>query len=230
MMIRALLTSLAVLSFGVPAWADCGACGSKGHEDKAREHSHAGHEHGTAHATIGHAHAVLGQPAPDFKLKDLDGREHTLSALKGKVVVLEWTNHECPFVKRTHGPDTTVNRVAAKFKGKPVVWLAVNSSHFAEAKADALREWVKDSQLPYPILLDASGEVGQQYGAKTTPHLFVIDQQGTLAYAGALDNDPFGKEERKVNYVEQAVTALLNGSTVAAATTKPYGCSVKYRK
>jgi peroxiredoxin len=230
MTIRAFLTSVAVLGFSVPAWADCGACGSKGHAEKARPHSHADGGHAAAHATSGHAHAVLGQPAPNFTLKDLDGREHTLAELKGKVVVLEWTNHECPFVKRTHGKDATVNRVAAKFKDKPVVWLGVNSSHFAEAKADALRKWANESDLAFPILLDASGEVGVQYGAKTTPHLFVIDQQGTLAYAGALDNDPFGKEERKVNYVEQAVSALLNGSTVATASTKPYGCSVKYRK
>jgi len=144
--------------------------------------------------------------------------------------VLEWMNHECPFVQRTHGKDTVVNKLVAKFQGKPVVWLGVNSSHFAESKADEIRRWVKDNEISYPVLLDADGTVGHQYEAKTTPHVFVIDQQGMLAYAGALDNDSFGKEPKARNYVDEAVTALLNGSTVATSTTPPYGCSVKYQK
>ena len=118
----------------------------------------------------------------------------------------------------------------AKFKGKPVVWLAIDSSHFAGEKVADIKSWSAKNEVSYPILLDADGKVGHAYAAKTTPHMFVIDAKGLLAYSGALDNNAYGdKEEGVRNYVEEAVTALLKGSTVATATTKPYGCSVKYK-
>lgn len=182
-----------------------------------------------AHAGEGKEQAALGQPAPNFTLKGIDGKEYKLSDMKGKIVVLEWTNHECPFVKRAQGKTKVMQKTVAKFEGKPVVWMAVNSSHFCEDKADGIRDWVKENDINYPYLLDASGEVGKMYGAKTTPHMFVIDQKGNLAYMGAIDNDPMGENDNPTNYVDEAVTALLNGSTVATPETKSYGCSVKYK-
>jgi len=202
----------AVLMAVVPAWAHCGKCGV-GDEKQGQ----------------GHAHAEIGKPAPDFALKDQEGREHKLADHKGSVVVLEWTNHECPVVNRYH-KSKAMKETMAKFEGKPVVWLAIDSSHFCEQKVEGIREWAKTAEVTYPILLDAPGAVGQMYGAKTTPHMFVIDQKGVLAYMGSLDDDQYGDKESKQNYVAEAVTALLDGSTVAVSTTKPFGCSVKYKK
>ena len=212
---RAVWSVLGLLVLSGPAWADCGFCGSGGKES-AEPH--------------GHTHATVGEPAPDFALKNLAGETHRLSDLKGKVVVLEWMNHECPVTNRCHGNDGEVEGVLAKFKGKPMVWLGIDSSHFAEAKAERIRKWAEENKIAYPILLDAPGTVGRTYDAKTTPHMFVIDQGGVLAYSGALDDDPHGREETKRNYVEEAVKTLLNGSVVSKATTRSYGCSVKYKK
>jgi peroxiredoxin len=174
--------------------------------------------------------AVIGQAAPDFLLKDLSGKEHRLSDYKGKIVVLEWTNHQCPFVMRHQGTLKTMQSTYAKHKDKGVVWLAVNSSHFCEKEAGNIRKWAKEQGIDFPILLDASGEVGRRYGAKTTPDMFVIDRQGLLAYSGAIDDDPRGRKNSRRNYVDETLGALLNGSTVAMARTQPYGCSVKYKK
>jgi hypothetical protein len=128
-----------------------------------------------------------------------------------------------------------MQKTFGKFKGDQLVWLAIDST-----KADfaggytvkGIKAWAseQDVKLPYPVLRDADGTVGRLYGAKTTPHMFVIDKNGLLAYAGAIDNDPHGKgnPNTTVNYVEQAVDALLKGSTVEIDSTKPYGCSVKY--
>ena len=212
---------------GVPAWADCGSCGAGG---KATQHSHEhGHAHGHRHAHA-HAHAMVGEAAPDFTLTDLAGNTHTLSDLKGNVVVLEWTNHTCPFVKRHQGTEKTMQKTLASFEGKPVKWLTIDSSHFCRDQAGAIKAWADANGIVAPILLDPTGEVGRRYAAKTTPHMFVIDPDGVLAYAGAIDDDPYGDKPSKRNYVEEAVTALLTGSTVASATTKPYGCTVKYKK
>lgn len=204
------------LVVAVPVWADCGFCGKGGKVSKDQQ-SHS------------HAHAEIGKTAPDFTLKDVDGTEHKLSDMKGKIVVLEWINHQCPVVNRCHASNT-MSKALAKFKEKPVVWLAVDSSHFCADKVEDIHKWTEKQKIGYPYLLDANGKVGHIYDAKTTPHMFVIDKKGVLAYAGAVDNDPYGKEKNKRNYVEEAVTSLLNGSTVATATTKSYGCTVKYKK
>ena len=221
MKVRSLIVP-ALLMAAVPAWAHCGKCGVGGKKD-----GHAGHDH-AAHAQAD-AHAELGSPAPDFTLTALDGKEYKLSELKGKVVVLEWINHECPVVNRYHDANATME-VFAKFKDKPVVWLAIDSSHFCQDKADSIRTWVKRQKIDYPILLDAPGKVGHTFGAKTTPHFFVIDAKGTLAYAGSFDDDRYGKNESKRLYVQEAVSALLQGSAVPMASTKPFGCGVKYKK
>ncbi len=174
------------------------------------------------------AGAEVGKPAPDFTLKDANGTEHKLSSLKGKIVVLEWTNHECPYVVRHQKNDKTMQKLADKFKKDNVVWLAINSSHFAQEKLESIQKWQKDNEVAYPILIDASGATGKAYGAKTTPHMFVIDAKGVLAYAGAIDDNPDGAKKEAKNFVEEAVAALLKDSTVATPSTKPYGCSVKY--
>jgi len=172
----------------------------------------------------------IGKPAPEFALKGLDGKEVKLADLKGKIVVLEWINHECPVVNRCQKAGTMKNTIA-KFKDKPVVWLAIDSNSFCEdkEKTEAIKTWVKEQGIGYAYLLDAPGKVGKLYDAKTTPHMFVIDQKGILAYNGAIDNDANGNELNKINYVEQAIQSLLDGSTVATATTKSYGCTIKYK-
>jgi peroxiredoxin len=172
--------------------------------------------------------AQVGQPALPFTLKDEAGKEHSLSQYKGKVVVLEWTNPGCPFVQR-HYTAGTMKKTQAGFDAKKVVWLAVDST--SDNTPEKSAAWKKEKDFPYPVLQDASGTVGKSYGAKTTPHMYVIDEQGVLRYAGAIDDDPRGnKKEGTTNYVKGAVDALLSGKPVPAATTESYGCSVKYNK
>jgi peroxiredoxin len=167
---------------------------------------------------------LVGKPAPTFKLTDASGKEHDLAAYKGKVVVLEWTEQGCPYVKR-HYASGTMQKLAKQHEDK-VVWLAVNSSYFV--KADKTKTWKKDKGITYPVLMDPDGKVGRAYGAKTTPHMFVIDAEGKVAYEGAIDSDSFGESETVTNYVDDAVKAVLAGKKVQVPATRPYGCSVKY--
>jgi len=188
--------------------------------------------------TVGLAGPALalepGAPAPDFTLKDSDGKSVHLADLKGKYVVLEWFNPECPFVKASHTKGSLVKLPAMEEK-KGVVWLGVNSSaagkpgHGAD-KTNAAR---KTFGMTYPVLLDESGKVGKTYGATNTPHLFVIGKDQKVLYAGAIDNSPDGEGKSPqtghlVNYVEQALSESMTGHTVSVSSTKPYGCSVKY--
>ena len=172
--------------------------------------------------------AKVGEQAPAFELKDTDGKTVKLEDYKGKIVVLEWFNPECPVVQM-HYKANTMNTTYAKFKDKGVVWLAVNSGGKGkegagtEASAKAKKNWKMDR----PVLIDESGKVGKTYGAKTTPHMFVIDAKGTLVYAGAIDDGGPGGAG-KVNHVEKALEQTLKGETVTTSTTKPYGCGVKY--
>jgi peroxiredoxin len=176
----------------------------------------------------------IGAKAPGFTLKDIKGNEHTLAAYAGRIVVLEWTNHGCPFVKKHYGPGN-MQALQEKYTGKDVVWLSICSSalgkqgHFtAEAWAGMAHELKEKASA---ILLDEDGAVGRLYGAKTTPHMFVIDKEGSLAYQGAIDDDRSfdpKKVEGAKNYVAAAIDALLKGEKVETAETAPYGCSVKY--
>ena len=170
--------------------------------------------------------ASVGEPAPDFTLVDESGNSHTLSDYQGQVVVLEWTNPECPYVVRHYDADTMETLAAEHDDG--VVWLAVNSSHFNTA--DDSSAWKGAEGFEYATLLDSDGAVGHTYGARTTPHMFVIDAAGTLAYAGAIDDNPRGTNDAPTNYVGAAVTSLLAGEEVALSSTEPYGCSVKYEE
>lgn len=169
--------------------------------------------------------------APDFTLVDFqEGKEHKLSDYRGKIVVLEWFNHECPFVKYHYQEDVDTMRILAdKFMLKDVVWLALNSTHHVTDQA--VNEFIEDKGIKYPVLDDRSGEVGKKYDAKTTPHMFVIDKKGRLVYEGAIDNAPLGKVEgEKKNYVEPVLESLYQGEAVEYTKTTPYGCSVKYPK
>jgi peroxiredoxin len=178
--------------------------------------------------------AAIGSLAPDFTLPDLDGKPVQLSSFKGKTVVLEWFNPECPFVRKSHEKGSLVD-AAKRLTGDKVVWLAVNSG--AAGKQGAGKEKSAEGKakfgLTHPILLDESGAVGKLYGAKRTPHLFVIDGAGVLVYRGAIDNSPDAEGEsptggKLVRYVEEALAALGAGKPVSVAETEAYGCSVKY--
>jgi peroxiredoxin len=171
--------------------------------------------------------AKVGSAAPGFTLQDQNGTEVSLSDFAGKVVVLEWINWDCPFVKR-HYEAETFAKLAGHFKDQDVVWLAINSTHYATSDKD--EEWITQYSLPYPILSDASGTVGKMYDAKTTPHMYIIDKAGTLVYAGGIDDDPRGESENPTNYVKKALKEVLAGNALSVPESKPYGCSVKYAK
>jgi peroxiredoxin len=173
--------------------------------------------------------AVVGEPAPDFKLEDETGEVHQLSDHEGKTVVLEWTNPDCPYVERHYNKAETMTKTMKKLGGaEKVAWLTVDSTHSNTPKES--EKWKKKQGFDYPILQDKEGQVGKIYGAKTTPHMYVIDKEGVLRYKGAIDDDPRGKKdyEKRTNYVTNAVMALRNGKDVSPKTTDPYGCSVKY--
>jgi len=171
--------------------------------------------------------ATVGSKAPDFALPDASGTTHTLSQYKGKIVVLEWTNPQCPFVKR-HYAAGTMKKLAAKYADQGVVWLTIDSSHFA--RPEDMRKWTESEGLKYPVLLDPSGATGQAYGAKTTPHMFVIDRDGKLVYSGAIDDDPRGENAQPRNYVDEVLAKLVKGEQPDVRETASYGCSVKYAK
>lgn len=181
-----------------------------------------------------HAAPSVGQPAPAFSATDTTGKSRSLAEFKGKTVVLEWVNFDCPFVKKHYGSGN-MQKLQKTYGAKGVVWLSINSSaagkegHLTAASAEqAVRE---RGAAASALLLDPAGQVGRLYGAKTTPHMFVIDAQGTLAYAGAID-DTASTDQADVpkahNYVAAALDAVLAGKPVATASSQPYGCSVKY--
>lgn len=176
------------------------------------------------------ASATIGSMAPDFELKDTDGKSFKLSDLTaaGNIVVLEWFNPDCPVVKMHYDAKTSQNLVK-KYKDKKVVHLAINSGAPGkqgaglERNAKARKDW----SLDFPVLLDEKGDVGRMYGARNTPALFIINKDGILAYRGAID-DGGSESAGKTNYVAKALDEILAGSKVSTPETKAYGCSVKY--
>jgi peroxiredoxin len=175
---------------------------------------------------MAHAAVKIGQKAPDFALQDQNGNTVKLSDYAGKIVVLEWTNPECPIVQRHYQAKTMVS-LESKYKDKGIVWLAINSTGSA-TKSDDLK-WRSEQAIEYPILDDSSGDVGHAYGAKNTPHMFIIDKDGNIAYQGAIDNNRNNDKKRVTNYVEKALDEILAGQTVATPETTPYGCGVHYK-
>lgn len=168
----------------------------------------------------------LEPPAPLFTLKDQDEKDVSLSDLAGKIVVLEWMNYDCP-VSRRHYDRGTFDALAEKYKDQGVVWLAVNSTHYSTPERN--RKFAQEHNVPYPILDDRTGEIGRKYGAKTTPHICIV-QGGSVVYSGAIDDDPGGNKAAPVNYVERAIEEILAGKPLSTPRTQPYGCSVKYAK
>lgn len=175
-----------------------------------------------------------GSMAPDFTLTDTNGTEHSLSDFKGKYVVLEWTNHGCPFVKK-HYTKGHMQALQEKMTGKDVVWLVINSG--APGKQGSVTPEAGNQQIAdkgikaTAMLLDSDGKVGRAYDARVTPHMYLIAPDGKLVYQGAIDSirstDPDDVEKAE-NYVKAAYKAHKKGEPVAKATTKPYGCGVKY--
>lgn len=177
---------------------------------------------------------TVGQPAPDFTLTDIAGRKHSLSDYRGKTVVLEWVNPECPFVVKHYGSGNLPG-LQKKATAAGVVWLSINSgSAGAQGDFDAgkVAAWMRRTgAAPSAYFRDQDGQVGRLYGAKTTPHMFVITADGTLVYNGAIDSIRSAKPEdiaRAENYVTLALDAVRAGRPVEKPATQPYGCSVKY--
>ena len=183
------------------------------------------------------ARAAVGveQPAPDFTGIDSNGVKHTLSQYRGKTVVLEWTNHDCPYVRK-HYESGNMQALQKAATGDGIIWLSIISSapgkqgHVSGKDANALTTQRKAS--PTAVILDERGDIGRQYGAKTTPHMYIIDAKGSLVYMGGIDSIPSSNPadiERATNYVEVALRAMADGKPIADNVTRPYGCSVKYK-
>ena len=173
--------------------------------------------------------AVIGKAAPKFELKDVEGNTQSLAQYKGKIVVLENYNLDCPFVQN-HYKSGAMQALQTEATGKGVVWLVVNSSYGDAAKAK--KEQTSQKMKATAVIHDPSGVIGRSYGFKTTPHMIIIDKQGLVAYDGAIDDKPAtsGDPRQAHNYVRAALQELLAGEPVAKAQTKPYGCGAKYSK
>jgi peroxiredoxin len=178
--------------------------------------------------------ATVGQPAPEFSAPDLTGKPVTLSDFRGKFVVLEWTNPECPYVRR-HYDSGNMPSLQKEVAAKDVVWLAVNSTSPSSGEfktPEEMKKWLGEKgAAPKATLIDKDGKVGRLYGARTTPHMYVVDPQGKLVYAGAIDDKRWAstaETKSAKNHVRAALDEALAGKPVTVAATSPYGCSVKY--
>ena len=178
---------------------------------------------------------VVGKPAPNFRAMDVNGKAVSLSSFRGKTVVLEWNNPGCPFVRK-HYDSGNMQKAQAAAAKQGVVWLTINSGapgkqgHMNGAEAKAFI--AKAGARPTAYLLDPSGAVGKTYDAKTTPHMFIINKAGTLVYAGGIDDKPTAKPadiKGARNHVLAALSEIKAGKAVSVATSRPYGCSVKYK-
>jgi peroxiredoxin len=179
------------------------------------------------------AAAAVGQPAPAFTAVDTAGKTVSLADFKGKTVVLEWVNPGCPFVQKHYSGNMQGTQKDAAAKG--VVWLAVNSTSTDAGdykKPAEMAAWMAEHRAAASAtLMDADGKIGRAYGARTTPHMYVIDPAGKVVYAGAIDSKPTANRAdiaTAVNYVKQALGESLGGKAVSTAATAPYGCSIKY--
>lgn len=182
------------------------------------------------------ADAAVGEKAPDFTLPDSNGKNHTLSDYSGKIVVLEWLNHGCPFVQKHYngGNMQELQRMAGE---KGIVWFSVISSAPGKqgyCTPDEANEITQEKNAsPAAVLLDPEGKVGKSYGAKTTPHMYIIDKEGVLVYNGAIDDIRSTNLEdiaKAKNHVRMALDELLAGKEISVKTSEPYGCSVKYKE
>jgi len=184
--------------------------------------------------TMAFALPVIAEPAPSFTVKDIDGKTVKSDDLKGKIIVLEWNNPTCPFVHK-HYDSNNMQDMQAEATKSGVVWITVNSG--SEGKVGTLdaktaHEYITESKLSSThYILDSNGTLGRLYGAKTTPHMFVIDKEGKMAYMGAIDSDSDVNADsikKADNYVRDAITALAAGKPIKTTSTQSYGCGVKY--
>ncbi len=212
---RRYLTSL--LAVGVAILVGCSANAQKGDKKDTADQT-----------------AEIGQKAPNFTLMDPDGNKHSLSDFKDSFVVLEWVNFDCPFVHK-HYDSGNMQTLQAAYRLKGVKWLSICSSAPGKQgyfEGDTLKNRIfQEHSQATAYLIDSDGTVGKMYGAKTTPHMFIINPRGTLIYAGGIDDKPTTNlEDAKVatNYVRQALNAAMKGEEVAVKSAPPYGCSVKY--
>ena len=180
------------------------------------------------------ATAVVGQPAPTFSVTDTSGKTVSLADFKGKTVVLEWVNPGCPYVRK-HYDSANMQATQKGATGQGVVWLAVNSTasgHYDYKKPAEMAAWMQSQKAAATAtLMDSDGKIGRAYGARTTPHMYVIDAKGTLVYAGGIDDKPSSNPadvKTAKNHVAAALADIAAGKPVAQAATRPYGCSVKY--
>ena len=188
-------------------------------------------------ATLGLAQAApkVGSPAPALSAVDTKGKTWNLAELKGKRIILEWTNDQCPYVIKHYGSGN-MQALQTEYTGKGVVWLSVSSSAAGKQGNHTAEEWKqineKHGSKATAVLLDGEGTVGKLYGAKTTPHMYVINPEGTLIYQGAIDDKPSADAKDipgAKNYVKAALDEAMAGKPVTTGQTKPYGCSVKYK-
>jgi len=188
----------------------------------------------TALATTAGAALQIGKPAPAFSGTDTQGKSHSLSDFSGTPVVLEWTNHDCPYVRK-HYNSGNMQQQQRSATEKGVVWLSIISSapgkqgHVTPAQADALT--TRRDASPSAVILDPNGDIGRLYGAKTTPHMYIIDAQGHLAYKGGIDSIASSNAadiKKATQYVPAALAEVMSGQPVTSSITRPYGCSVKY--
>lgn len=182
---------------------------------------------GTGAGAEAEAKAKVGEAAPNFTLADANGKSHSLSDYKGKVVILQWINPDCPICSRV-SKSGLVTKMAKECKAidKDIIHLAINSTAGMPGSTSA--KYLKKHKIKALALIDSDGKIGHLYGAKTTPHMFVIDAEGILRYQGAIDDDPRGGKENATNYVVNAVSLIASGETVSPDYVKSYGCSVKY--
>ena len=180
--------------------------------------------------------AQVGSPAPDFSAQDSNGATHTLSQYKGKYVVLEWHNRECPFTLK-HYASGNMQRLQKEWTARGVIWFTVISSAAGAQgymTADKENAYVKQMKAaPTGVLLDPTGQLGHLYDAKTTPHMFIINPEGVLVYNGAIDDKPTPDQAdiaTSTNYVSQALEEAMAGKSVSVPVSRPYGCSVKYAR
>jgi peroxiredoxin len=180
------------------------------------------------------AAATVGQPAPTFTVADSAGKPMSLADFKGKTVVLEWVNPGCPYVRK-HYDSANMQATQKAATGAGVVWLSINSTHTGASdykKPADMAAWMKaQNAAASATLMDSDGKAGKAYGARTTPHMYIVDAKGTLVYAGGIDDkataNPADVKTAK-NHVNAALADIAAGKPVAQATTRPYGCSVKY--
>jgi hypothetical protein len=179
--------------------------------------------------------AVVGQKAPEFTAKDATGKTVNLADFKGKTVVLEWVNPGCPYVRKHYGAGN-MQSTQKDAADKGVVWLAINSTdtqHPDYLAPAALQSWMTEQKAAAThTVMDESGKIGQQYAARTTPHMYIINAQGNLIYAGGIDSIASANPadiKTATNYVKQSLGEVAAGKPISSANTKPYGCSVKYK-